>query len=135
MPDVVVVDTDVVSYIFKSQPFGCAYDEDLKGNVPLISFMTAAELERWILQNEWGEQRVHRLRSYLRRFGVIHSSSDLCSLWAEVMLESRRAGRRMESADAWIAATALAYDAPLVTNNRKDYLGVSGLKLISRAPA
>jgi predicted nucleic acid-binding protein len=36
----------------------------------------------------------------------------------------------IETADAWIAATALLYDCPLLTNNRSDYLGVPGLKII-----
>jgi predicted nucleic acid-binding protein len=41
--------------------------------------------------------------------------------------------RRIECADAWIAATALLYSVPLVTHNRNDYLGVPDLTLISHA--
>ena len=59
------------------------------------------------------------------------SSPNLCRKWAEVMVAAQAAGRRIETADAWIAATALLYDAPLVTHNGSDYLGVPGLKLIS----
>jgi hypothetical protein len=47
------------------------------------------------------------------------------------MVAAQAAGRRIETADAWIAVTALLYDAPLVTHNGSDYLGVPGLKLIS----
>jgi len=36
---------------------------------------------------------------------------------------------RIETADAWIAATALLYDVPLLTHNKADYLGVPGLQL------
>ncbi len=39
----------------------------------------------------------------------------------------------METADAWIAATALLYGAPLVTHNRSDYLGVPELTIISES--
>ena len=49
------------------------------------------------------------------------------------MVAARRAGRRLETADAWIAATAVLYDAPLITHNVSDYLGVPGLKLITEA--
>jgi predicted nucleic acid-binding protein len=40
-------------------------------------------------------------------------------------------GRRIDCADAWVAATALLCGAPLITHNRNDYLGVPGLSLIS----
>jgi predicted nucleic acid-binding protein len=46
------------------------------------------------------------------------------------MVAARRNGRRIETADAWIAATALLLDAPLLTHNKADYLGVPGLRLI-----
>jgi len=46
------------------------------------------------------------------------------------MVAARRNGRRFETADAWIAATAILYDAPLITHNVSDYLGVPGLKLV-----
>jgi tRNA(fMet)-specific endonuclease VapC len=82
----------------------------------------------------WSSQRVQLLRTFLQRFTVVPSSPNLCRMWAEVMVSAQAAGRRIESADGWIAATALLHDAPLLTNNRNDYLGVAGLTLISLAP-
>lgn len=62
----VVVDTDVVSFLFKNHPIGNPYDLELAGRIPLISFMTVAELERWAIQRKWNAQRLHcgDLRSY-----------------------------------------------------------------------
>ena len=130
----IVVDTDVVSFLFKDHPVGRLYDTEVAGRVPLISFMTVAELERWAIQYRWSEHRVRWLYLYLSRFTVVPSSPDLCRMWAEVMVAGQAAGRRIECADAWIAATAVLYCAPLVTHNRSDYLGVPGLTLISHAP-
>jgi len=48
--------------------------------------------------------------------------------WAEAMVAARRNGRRIETAGAWIASTALLYVAPLLTHNKTDYLGVPGLQ-------
>jgi len=127
----VVVDTDVVSFLFKSHPIGRGYLPELKAPVPLISFMTLAELERWAIQYRWGRARLDALRDYLCRFTVVHSGPDLCRMWAQVTVAAQAVGRRIECADAWIAATALLYEAPLVTHNRNHYLGVPGLKLIS----
>lgn len=37
----------------------------------------------------------------------------------------------MSVGDTWIATTALAYDAPLVTHNPKDFSNVAGLTIIT----
>ena len=99
----------------------------------MISFMTEAELERWGLQAGWGDVRLTRLREFLKRFLIVPSSEMLSRKWAAVMVQARSSGRRMETADAWIAATALLYEAPLITNNPSDYSGVPGLRLITHA--
>lgn len=129
----VVVDTDVVSFLFKNHPIASRYDPELQGRILLLSFMTVAELERWTMQHRWSAQRLHWLHFYLRRYTVVPSSPDLCRVWAEVTVAAQASGRRIECADAWIAATARLYDAPLVTHNRTDYLGVPGLMLVSHA--
>ena len=66
----------------------------------------------------------------MKRFVAVLSSRDLILKWAEVMVMVRSVRRRIEVADAWIAATALLYDSRLVTNNGGDYLGVAGLKIV-----
>lgn len=43
----------------------------------------------------------------------------------------RRIGRPIDTADVWIAATALLLDAPLVTHNGAHFSGVPGLTVIS----
>ncbi|HEY2017184.1 MAG TPA: hypothetical protein VGH38_26950 [Bryobacteraceae bacterium] len=58
-----------------------------------------------------------------------------CSTWAAVLHESTRKGRRMGSADVWIAATALTLSVPLVTNNPKDYRHLDRLQLVSMVTA
>jgi predicted nucleic acid-binding protein len=127
----VVVDTDVISYLFKSHPIAFRYLPDLAGRTPIISFMTVAELDRWVLEARWGETRRDRLREYLERFVVMPYDRGLCAKWAEVTVTAQARGRRIECADAWIAATALITGAPLITHNRSDYLGVPGLTLVS----
>jgi predicted nucleic acid-binding protein len=47
------------------------------------------------------------------------------------MAAVRANGRRIEAADAWIAATTLLYGATLITHNPKDYLGVPNLLVLS----
>jgi tRNA(fMet)-specific endonuclease VapC len=127
----VVVDTDVASFLFKNDSRADAYLPHLRERQWLISFMTEAELEQWALLSNWQTKRIEWLGTFLGRFVIVPSSRDLVLKRAEVMVTARRNGRRLETADAWIAPTAVLYDAPLVTHNAGDYLGVSGLKLVT----
>ena len=129
----IVVDTDVVSYIVKGDTRGALYRPHLAGQVASISFMTLAELERWTLVANCGARRRQQLKTHLRRYVVQHSSAQVCRLWAATMNETRRAGTPMSVADAWVAATALHLQLPLVTHNRTHFAGVAGLTIISES--
>jgi len=129
-----VDDTDVVSYLFKGHPTAFQYLPDLKDCTAIISFMTVAELDRWSLEAKWSEARRQKLREYLERFVVFPFDRQLCAEWAGITVPAKDCGRRIECADAWIAATAHLYALPLITHNRADYLGVPGLTIISHAP-
>ena len=43
----VVVDTDVVSFLYKRDTRAALYRPHLDGQLPIISFMTLAELMKW----------------------------------------------------------------------------------------
>ncbi|MBI3412294.1 MAG: PIN domain-containing protein [Planctomycetes bacterium] len=126
----VVVDTNVVSYQFKRDSRALLFDPYLRGKTWFLSFMTTAELERWALARRWGERLTAQLDRHLKRFAVIYADRNLCRWWAETTHRANRAGKPIDPADAWIAATALALDAPLVTNDPHDYAGVTGLRVL-----
>lgn len=129
-----VVDTDVVSFIFKRDTRTALYAPHLSGHILTISFQALAELELWTLAALWGTQRKQQqLERHLRRYLVEHSSPALSHLWAEATDSARRKGRPIAAADAWHAATALLLDVPLVTHNKDDFLGVDGLTVVSES--
>lgn len=64
---------------------------------------------------------------------VHHSTLKLSQLWAEIRDDARKTGKQIATADAWIAATALFYKVPLITNNASDFQAVSGLTIISES--
>ncbi len=72
--------------------------------------------------------------AFLSRFAIVPSSHALVMKWAEAMASARKCGRRIETADAWVAATSLLYDAPLLTHNKSDHLGVPGLRFCDQGP-
>jgi len=129
-----VVDTDVVSYIYKKDTRAAKYEPHLAGAIASISFMTLAELERWAIAKNWGARRhTEMLATVLGRFTVIESSHALCRKWAEVSEQVKRAGRVIHPNDAWIAATALLYGVELVTHNASDFDSLPGLTIITEA--
>ncbi|MFN0102647.1 MAG: PIN domain-containing protein [Bryobacteraceae bacterium] len=129
-----VVDTDVASFVFKGHPeFAPRYLGIIRGPRLIISFMTVAEMRLGALGANWGPRKCDVLEAYLAGFLVLHSDNLLCSTWAAVQDESVRKGRQMNSADVWIAATALVLSVPLVTNNAKDFRHLSQLQLVTAA--
>jgi predicted nucleic acid-binding protein len=130
MPEGCVVDTDVLSYLFRRDTRAEGYRPYLTGRIPAISFMTVAELDRWALERNWGVARQERMAAFLAQFTIILVDRALCRMWAQVTDQCRRQGQPIHAADAWIAATALVLEVPLVTHNRADYAGVAHLQLL-----
>src|ERR1700730_6521012 len=97
----IVVDTDVVSFLFKNHSLAVLYDPEIARHVPVISFMTVAELNRWALQSAWSQARVKALQWHIDSFVIAPSTAELCWKWAEVMVAAQACGRRIEMADAW----------------------------------
>lgn len=131
----VVVDTDVVSFLFKNDARVKKYQLHLTGKVAIISFMTLGELHLWDLVRRWGDRRQERLDEHVRKFAVHPYDAALCAAWARVTYAARRAGHRIGTADAWIAATAVLHGLPLVTHNAADYRGVEDLEIITEPDA
>lgn len=124
-----LVDTDVVSFIFSDHPLGIPYRQYLRKRTPCISFMTNAEIERGMRLANWGVKKREEMTRFLAaKFAIIQTNDEICRKWAEIMSTK---GHPIAYADAWIAATAMAYKVPLITHNRKHFEGVAGLKVIS----
>lgn len=126
-----IVDTDVVSMLFKGDTRALAYRRHITGRLLGISFMTLAELERWPLDRGWGPRRKLELEQHLTRYIVLPVSREMCRKWAEVSFGAKQQGRPIQPSDAWIAASALYYQVPLITNNYVDYSMVAGLTLLT----
>lgn len=128
----VVVDTDVISFFQKRDSRYELYKHHLDSAEKFISFITWAELCRWPLERNWGDKRRNDFFSFVEEGnGIIYADDNLCQIWAQIMCGSRKKGRPVANADAWIASVALMFDIPLVTNNRKDFENIDGLLILS----
>jgi len=112
----IVVDTDIVSYIFKKDTRSELYEPHLIQVPKFISFMTFAELRRWKFQSNWSEIKNKKFEKLLSDYGVVYADEELCNLWARITINAQKKGRPIGTADAWVAAAALMFDVPLVTH-------------------
>ncbi|KOR38511.1 MULTISPECIES: type II toxin-antitoxin system VapC family toxin [Planktothricoides] len=128
---VILIDTDITSFIFKGSNYADPYLPLLPGHQLALSFMTVAELFQWAILHHWGDRRLAQLEEYLLNYLVIPTDLPLCRQWAKVRGDRQSIGRPISPQDAWIAATALRHNLPLVTHNVKDFLDIPNLQLLT----
>lgn len=127
-----IVDTDVISYLFKNDTRIAFYLPYLSSDKLLaVSFQTIAELYRWGEKKEWPQSKIDALQHLLKKFVIAPYDDKLARIWAKVINEGDKKGKPVSYGDAWIAACALRHSATLLTYNKKDFEGITGLEIIS----
>lgn len=132
---VVLLDTTVASLLHpkkKGSDLREKYVNHMRGQTLALSFQSVAELWQWAEANNWGEQARQGLDAFVRRFLVIPYDYELAQVWARIMEESKREGRRFEVGDCWIAATAVHRRLPLLAHD-KDFArrSIQGLSVVT----
>lgn len=113
-----LLDTDVVSYIMSGRPQARICIPHLEGVLAAVSFVTVAELIRGAYQARWSVRRVTELEDYLRdRYVVLPYTIEVARHWAALMSDCARGGYVPGQNDAWIAATALAFNCEIVSGD------------------
>ena len=128
----VVLDTNIVSYIFNRDARARYYEEQTQGSDLAISFQTLEEILFGARSGGWGQRRLNELLRHLERYEVVWPDPEMVELSVILRDERRTRGRTLNTADAWIAATALTLGCPLASHDR-DFSDIPGLEVI-RAP-
>ena len=134
MVEVVLVDTDVFSFMLKGHTLASQYEKHTKGKKLALSFVTVGELLTWSKHRKWGPEKIAELERRIALTGVIPYDMALCQTYAELNAQLLKAGRQIGDNDLWIAATAIRHSLPLISHNRKHYDEIPGLVFISEAP-
>ena len=126
----ILLDTDVFSYRLRGDSRAALFEDQLANARLGISFQTHAELLFWAARRRWGSTRTADLRRAIARHQIVHSNDEIVSQCAAIRLQRQGGGREMQTADLWIAATAMALGVPLATNNLRDFEEIDRLQLI-----
>jgi len=146
-----VLDTNILIHMVRNSPTAQRTIADLELNsgqqMLMISVVSLAEVRAFALKNEWGTAKMNRLNNLVKQFWTLDISSDNASLmaaYAEIdafsqgRLKDRPLGtsaRNMGKNDLWIAATAHAAQATLIsTDGDFDHLHPAFIQVVKVAP-
>jgi len=84
-----------------------------------ISAITLGELRLGVLRAQGPEAASRRLSTYqlAQRFEALPVDGAVSDAWALLVSRLRAAGRKVPINDSWIAATAIAHQVPIVTQD------------------
>jgi predicted nucleic acid-binding protein len=119
----VVVDTNVWSHLYGfktvADPQTEAWRVSLLGKTVAIAVQTRAEVLGWTLQRNLGERRATAITSLLDATPTVPVDEAVVQSFVRLVASCRRSGHALgdkaHTADAWIAATALTVEAPLLS--------------------
>lgn len=119
-----LIDTNVVSdYFSASLPTpGLQFMDSVIDAIPNLSVITQIELLCW----KTDVTKEQAVKDFISDSQVL----DITPYVIQYCVDIRR-NKKIKTPDAIIAATALANDYTLISNNDKDFKGIKGLKYIN----
>ena len=119
-----LIDTNIVSdYFSASLPAsGLQFMDSVIDAVPNLSVITQIELLCW----KTDTAKEQRVKDFITESEILDITTDVILHCVDI-----RRNKKIKTPDAIIAATALAHDYTLISNNDKDFKGIKGLKYIN----
>ena len=118
-----LLDTNILMAYVRGGPLGRRIEADYSLlttlNVPLISIVTEGEIRSLAVRLGWGAARMRQLAFLLSTFTRVSlDAPGVLDAYVAIDAYSARNGRAMGKNDVWIAATAHATSATLLTTDR-----------------
>ena len=96
-----------------------------------ISIISLAELYEGIVNSSNREHDERELADFLRPFPLINLNLPICRIFGMERARLRARGTPIPDMDLLIGATALRHNLTLLTNNRRHFERLQGLRIIS----
>jgi predicted nucleic acid-binding protein len=119
-----LIDTNVVSdYFSASLPAtGLQFMDSVIDAIPNLSVITQIELLCWKTE----AHKEKGIKDFIADSVILDITPDVISHCVKI-----RRDKKVKTPDAIIAATAIANDCMLISNNDKDFKGIKGLRYIN----
>lgn len=133
--DVVVLDSDVLSLVVLTprdrEPRVPGWRRLLLGRRVAMSAQTESEIRYGALRRGWSTERLSALEGALVRVPTLPVTDDVIRACAGVRAQCAGTGHplaaKQHMGDAWVAATAMAFELPLLSGD-DIFVGVPGLR-------
>jgi tRNA(fMet)-specific endonuclease VapC len=125
-----VIDTDVFTYLFNKTKEAEAFSKLIFPKSASLSFVTVAEVYYGARKAGWCQVRIREINQELERYGVLYPTFKICREYGDIKAQCILKGCPIADTDYWIAACALHYKVPLVTNNWKHFKNIEGLEIL-----
>ncbi len=125
-----MLDTNICIYVIANRSLGVVKKfRQMDKDEISVSVIVASELAYGVAKSRLFEKNKDTLDLFLSSLTVEAMTDAVMWHYASLRHHLERAGTVIGENDQWIAAHALATDSVLVTNNRREFERVAGLRL------
>ena len=119
-----LIDSNIISDYFSASfsAKGLQFIDFVIDEIPNISVITQNELLSWKTDSAKEQQ----IKNFIADSIIFNLTTNVITLCINI-----RRNKKIKTPDAIIAATALALDYTLVTNNEQDFANIHNLKIIN----
>lgn len=121
----VIFDTTVLIELYRGNTETKEIIEEIKSDIFYVSSITVAEF----LVGARDKEELFRIKKQIKKYTVIPINSDICDLFLS-LFEQFALSHRLAIADTLIASTALYYNLPVLTHNKKHFQYIPDLILL-----
>jgi tRNA(fMet)-specific endonuclease VapC len=131
MTSAYLVDTDWAVHWLHSNDRIRRRLEELRGQGLALSAVSLAELWEGVHYSRVPGESEQGLHDFLRRVSVLGIDEETCKRFGKERGRLRAAGTRVADFDLIIGVTAQQHDLTLLTNNRRHFENIQGLRIES----
>lgn len=126
-----LIDTDwAIDYLGDRDP-AASRVEGLRAEGVGLSIVSLAELYEGVYNSKDPEVSERKLLGFLSGVTILGIDEEVCKIFGRERAKLRKKGLLIGDLDLIIGSTALRYETPLCTNNRKHYERMEELDIVS----